>query len=140
MKKTACLLSALITFPALAGDLWEVTSTSVGPDGKPMGYTQKHCFPKDGMDPSLLLSKLGSCTFDQENGDVSAMTFSMTCKTPGMPAELEPVKVSGEARLNGDRFDMRYAIAVGGNRGLPGGDFKMRGNAEARKIGQCDER
>ena len=57
-----------------------------------------------------------------------------------MPAELESMKVAGDARLNGDKFDMRYTITVGGNQTLPGNDFKMNGNLEAHKVGQCKER
>lgn len=140
MKRICLLLSAVIAGPALAGDLWEVVSTSVGPDGKPQPYTQKNCFPKGGMDPSQMLDGLGNCTFDQKSGNASAMTFSMTCKTPGMPVDLESMKVTGDARLTGDNFDMRYTLTVGGNQAMPGGDFKMSGNLEAHKVGQCTER
>lgn len=62
----------------------------------------------------------------------------MTCKTPGMAADLESMKVAGDARLNGDRFDMRYTITMGGNP-PPGGDFKMAGSLEAHKVGPCSE-
>ena len=87
-----------------------------------------------------MLGGLGNCSFDQKNGNASAMTFAMTCKAQGMPAELESMKVAGDARLNGDKFDMRYTITVGGNQTLPGNDFKMNGNLEAHKVGQCKER
>jgi hypothetical protein len=140
MKNINFLLLVFIALPVFAGDLWEVTSTSVGPDGKPASYTQKNCFPKNSVDPSQMLGGLGNCIFDQKSGNVSAMTFSMTCKTSGMPAELASMKVTGDASLNGNRFDMRYIITVSGNQDAPGGDFKMSGNAEARKVGQCDER
>jgi hypothetical protein len=140
MKNISLFLSALIAFPVFAGDLWEVTSTSVGPDGNPVPFKQKNCFPKDNVDPSQMLGGLGNCAFDQKSGNASAMTFSMTCKTPGMPTELESMRVTGDASLNGNRFDMRYIITVSGKQGSPGGDFKMSGSAEARKVGQCDER
>jgi len=140
MEKICLLLLAVIAGPVFAGDLWEVISTSVGPDGSPQPYTQKICFPKGGVDPSQMLGGLGNCSFDQKSGNASAMTFAMTCKTQGMPAELESMKVAGDARLNGDKFDMRYTITVGGNQTLPGGDFKMNGNLEAHKVGQCKER
>lgn len=138
MKRIYCLLLAAMAAPAFAGDLWEITSTSAGPDGSPLTYTEKKCFPKDGMNPSQMLNGLGNCTFDKKSGDAAAMSFTMTCKTPGMPPELSSMKVSGDARLNGDKFDMRYAITVGGNQAMPGGDFKMTGTAQARKVGQCD--
>jgi hypothetical protein len=34
---------------------------------------------------------------------------------------------------------MRYTITVGGDQSLPGGDFKMTGNLEARKVDQCSD-
>jgi hypothetical protein len=123
----------------MAGDLWEIVSTSVGPDGNPLSYAEKRCFPTNGMDPSQMLGNLGSCKFSQKNGSASAMTFSMTCNTPGMSSELGSMTVAGDAQLNGDRFDMRYTITVGGDQSLPGGDFTMTGNLEARKVGQCSE-
>jgi hypothetical protein len=139
LKKICLLLLAILPASAMAGDLWEIVSTSVGPDGSAQPYTQKICFSNGGMDPSQMLGGLGSCTFDQKNGNVSAMTFSMTCKTLGMPAGMESMKVAGDARLNGDRFDMRYTIALGGNQAFPGGDFTMAGSLEAHKVGQCSE-
>ncbi len=138
MQKIIFLVLSITVYPVFAGDLWEINSTSVGPDGKSQPYSQKSCFPKDGMDPSKVLGNMGDCTFDQKNGNATAMTFIMTCKTPGMPAGLDSMKVSGDANLNGDVFDMRYTMAVGANQALPGGDFKMSGNLTAHKIGPCD--
>jgi hypothetical protein len=139
MKKICFLLATLMTAPALAGDLWEIVSTSVGPDGNPQPFTERRCLPKDGLDPSRMLGDLGSCAFDKKIGSASAMTFSMTCKIPGMSSELGSMTVAGDARLNGDRFKMRYTITVGGDQSLPGGNFSMTGNLEARKIGQCSD-
>lgn len=138
MKNTYFLLMAAISFPVYAGDLWEINSTSAGPDGNPLTYTENKCIPRDGMNPSQMLTNLGNCTFDQKSGDASALTFSMTCKMQGMPAGMESMRVNGDARMNGDQFDMRYTIAMGGGKAGPGGDFKMTGSAAARKIGQCD--
>jgi hypothetical protein len=139
MKKICFLLAALMTTPTFAGDLWEIVSTSVGPDGNPQSYTEKKCFPKNSVNPAQMLGNLGNCTFDQKSGSASAMTFSMTCKTPGMSSELGSMTVAGDAKLNGERFKMRYTITVGGDQPLPGGDFTMTGNLEARKVGQCSE-
>lgn len=138
MKNIYFLLIAAISFPVYAGDLWEINSTSAGPDGNPLAYTEKKCFPKDGMNPAQMLTDLGNCTFNQKSGDASALTFSMTCKMQGMPAEMESMKVNGDARLNGDKFNMRYTITMVGGKAAPGADFKMTGKAEARKVGQCD--
>ena len=138
MKNIRLLMLGIMSFPVYAADLWEVTSTSAGPDGTPTPYTQNLCFPKDSIDPAQMLGDLGNCTFDQKSGAVSAMTFIMTCKTAGMPPELEGMKVTGDASLSGNRFDMRYVITVSGNQGSAGGDFKMNGNVEAHKVGQCD--
>jgi hypothetical protein len=140
MKNPCLLLLAALTAPAQAGDQWEIVSASADPDGKTIPYTQRICMPSGGMDPAQMLGGLGNCTFDQKSGDETAMTFAMTCKTPDMPADLGSMKVSGDAKLNGDRFDMRYSITVGGDQSLPGGDFKMPGSLEARKIGTCSER
>lgn len=140
MKKICLVLLAVVASPVFAGDLWEVVSTSVGPDGKPTPFTQTSCFPKDGMDPASMLGNMGSCTFDQKSGNASAMNFVMTCRTPGMPAELGSMKVAGDARLGTSTFDMRYTITVGGNQALAGGDFKMTGSATGKKVGQCTER
>ncbi len=137
MNKTCFLLLAAIAAPAMAGDLWEISSTSAGPDGAPLTYTDKKCLPKDGMNASQLLDGMGACTFDQKSGDATAMTFSMTCQMPGMPAELASMKVAGDAKLSGDTFDMRYTVTPGASRS-PGGDFRMTGNATARRVGQCD--
>jgi len=139
MKMTCLLLSAFMAGPVLAGDLWELASKSVGPDGTPVTFTQRQCLPKDGIDPSQVLDGVGNCVFDRKSGNASAMTFSMTCKTAGMPAELASVKVAGDARLNGDRFDMRYTITLGGEQSSPGGSFKMTGSLEARRLGPCNE-
>ncbi len=123
---------------AHAGDLWEITSTSMGPDGKPMPYSTTQCLPANGMDPSAVLGGMGSCTFDQKNASGSTVTFSMTCKTPGMPAELGSMRVTGEATLNGGSFDMRYAISTGPQATGAGSDFKMNGTAHAQKKGTCN--
>lgn len=138
MKRIVLILSAIIASPAYAGDLWEIVSTSAGPDGKPSPYTQKSCFPRDSMDASKILGDLGNCTFDQKTGDASAMTFSMTCTTSGMPKGLASMKVTGDSKLAGDKFDMRYVIKMAGSE--PGEDFNMTGSLEAHKVGQCDER
>ena len=140
MKKICLLLLILMVGPAVAGDLWKIVSTSFGLDGKPLPYTQQNCFPKDAVDPSQILGGLGSCTFDQKSGSASSMTFALTCRTPGMPAEVGSMKVTGDARLNGDSFDMRYAMTVGGNQTLPDGNFRMSGSVQAHKIGHCSER
>ena len=140
MKLFCFLMMTAIAGSVFAGDLWEVVSTSIGPDGSPQPYTQKICSPKGDVNPSQMLGGLGNCSFDQKNGNALAMTFAMTCKAQGIPAELESMKVAGDARLNGDKFDMRYTITVGGNQTLPGNDFKMNGNLEAHKVGQCKER
>ena len=140
MRSIAVLLLVLMSAPIFAGDLWEIVSTSVGPDGSPISDTQKKCLPRDAADSAQMLSEPGSCTFDQKSGNAAAMTFVMTCNIQGMPAELGAMKVAGDARLNGDNFDMRYTIAMGGAPSLPGADFKMTGNLEAHKVGQCSER
>jgi hypothetical protein len=140
MKQMCMLVAGLIAFPAYAADLWEVTSTSVGPDGTPMPYTQQQCFPEGGIDPAQILGGIGDCTFDQKNGNASAMTFTLTCKTAGMPAELASMKVAGDASLSGNSFNMNYVITISAAPGATGGDFKMSGKAQARKIGQCDAR
>lgn len=140
VRSIAVLLLAFMSAPVFAGDLWEIVSTSVGPDGSPIPNTQRKCLPKDAADFTQMLGELGSCTFDQKNGDASAMTFVMTCKMQGMLAELGSIKVAGDARLNGDQFDMRYTIAmVGSNQSSPGAGFGMTGNLEAHKVGQCGE-
>lgn len=137
MRKTTLLLLCALTPPAFAGDLWEITSTSAGPDGAPLAYTDRKCLPKDGMNASQLLDGLGNCTFDQKSGGPAAMTFSMTCKVAGMPANLSSMKVSGDASLTGDRFDMRYTMTPGTSP-PSAADFKMTGSATARKVGQCE--
>jgi len=140
MRGIAVLLLAFMATPVCAGDLWEIVSTSSGPDGSPISDTQKKCLPEDAADASQMLGELGSCAFDQKDGTASAMTFAMTCRIQGMPADLGSMKVAGDAKLNGDEFDMRYTITVGGNQSAPGGDFKMTGSLEAHKVGQCSER
>lgn len=138
MNKIILLLAA-ISAPAIAGDLWEITSTTAGPDGSPLAYTDQKCLPKDGMNASGMLNGMGDCTFDKKSGDAAAMTFAMTCKLPGMPAELSSMKVSGDAKLDGDKFDMRYVVTPGAGPSA-GEDFTMSGSAAARKIGTCTER
>lgn len=140
MNKLSFLILMLLSNSVFAGDLWEINSTSVGPDGSPQPLAQQICFPTGGVDPSKMLGGLGSCTMDQKNGNTSAMTFAMTCKIPGMSADLDSMKVAGEAKLKGDKFDMRYTISVGGDQKLPGGDFKMNGDLAAHKVGSCTER
>lgn len=137
MRRIAVLLLTLMAAPVYAGDLWEVVSTSTGPDGSPLSATQTKCLPKDAVDATKMLDELGSCTVDQKNGNASAMTFAMTCKIQGMPADMGSFNVAGDAKLNGNKFDMRYTITVGGNQ--RGADFKMTGNLEAHKVGQCSE-
>ena len=123
---------------AQAGDLWEITSSSMGPDGKPMPYSTTQCLPANAMDPAAVLGGMGSCTFDQKSGTASAVTFSMTCKTPGMPAELGSMKVTGDANMSGSSFDMRYVITAGPQATGIGSDFKMNGTAHAQKKGTCN--
>lgn len=140
MQRICCLLLTLIAGPVFAGELWDVVSTSQGPDGSPHPYSQKICFPKGNVDPAQMLGGAESCAFDQKSGDATAMKFIMTCKVQGMPAELASIKVAGDARLNGDNFDMRYVITMASNEIGPGaGNFGMNGNLQARRIGQCDE-
>ncbi len=140
MTGKSLLLLALAASPAFAGDLWEVASISRGPDETPLPHTQNTCFPENGMDPAQMLGGLGECRFEQKNGNANAMRFVMSCRTPGMPTGLDAMKVTGEARLQGDHFDMRYTVTVSGNQALPGGDFKLTGSVEARKLGHCNER
>ncbi len=138
MQKLFLGLLALMPFAAYAGDLWEITSKSVGPDGSPLSYTEKKCLRKDGMNPSQVLGGIGQCIFDQKSGDTSAITFTMTCNAPGMPAETPAMKIAGDATLKGDKFEMRYTVTSGGSQGAPGSDFRMTGSAEARKVGHCE--
>jgi Protein of unknown function (DUF3617) len=137
---TVFLLLAFMAAPVYAGDLWEIVSTVVGPDGSPVSDTQTKCLPKDSVDASKMLDQLGGCTFDQRSGNASAMTFAMTCRIQGMPANLGSFKVAGDAKLNGDKFDMRYTITLGGDPSLGGADFKMAGTMNAHNVGQCSER
>jgi len=125
---------------AHAGDLWEITSTSVGPDGTPLPFKDTRCLPSNAMDPSAVLGNMGNCTFDQKSGSASNLTFSMVCTTPGMPASLGSMKIVGDARMSGDNFDMRYTITPGPQATGEGLDFKMTGSAQARKKGTCTER
>jgi hypothetical protein len=135
-----CFLMVFITSStAFAGDLWEVSSTSFSLDGTSAPYTQRSCFPKDGLDLAKILGGLGNCTIVQKSGNSSAMTFSMTCKTQGIPAELASMNVTGDSSLNGSSFNMHYVITVNFAQGAKVGDFKMSGTAEAHKLGQCDE-
>jgi hypothetical protein len=140
MRCIAVLLLAFMSAPVCAGDLWEVVSTSVGPDGSSVPNIQKSCLPKNAADPAQMLNDLGNCTFDERSGTASALTFVMTCKLPGMPADMGSMKVAGDAKLSSDKFDMRYTIEVGGDKNLPGSDFKMVGSLEAHKVGPCSER
>ncbi len=145
MRTIVRVLLAALAAPAIAGDLWEITSTTAGPDGNPLPYTDKKCLPKDGMNAAQMLDGMGDCKFDEKSGDAAAMTFSMTCRLPGVPAGLPSMKVSGDARLAGDKFDMRYVVTPGGGQSpgkgqAAGDDFSMSGSAAARKIGSCDER
>jgi hypothetical protein len=66
------------------------------------------------------------------------MTFALTCKTAGMPAELAAIKINGEASLSDNKFSMNYVITVNANPSAPGDAFKMDGKTEAIKVGQCD--
>jgi hypothetical protein len=140
MKRIAVLLLVFMSAPVCAGDLWEIVSTSVAPDGSPMSDTQRKCLPKDDVDATRMLGDLGNCTFDQKDGNASAMTFALTCRIQGMPANMGSFKVAGDAKLNGDKFDMRYAITLGGDPAMPGADLKMSGHMDAHKVGQCSER
>jgi hypothetical protein len=139
MKKICFLLFAAMAAPALAGDLWEITSMTTGPDGAPISFTEKKCLPKDGMTPSQALGNMGNCVFDSKSGDDAAMNFSMTCKMQGMPPELSAMKVTGDAKLDGDKFSMHYTLMAVTTQDTPGSKFTMTGQAEARKTGQCKE-
>ena len=139
MRRIAVLLLAFMAAPVYAGDLWEIVSTSVGPDGSPVSDTHRKCLPKDAIDATKMLDDLGNCTFDQKNGNASAITFAMTCRIPGMPANMGSFKVAGDAKLSGDRFDMRYAITLGGDQSMPGADMRLSGRMDAHKVGQCSE-
>ena len=139
MKKACFLLLAAIAAPALAGDTWEITSTTTGPDGAPISLTEKKCLPKDGMNPSKALDNMGSCVFDSKSGDEKAMNFSLTCKMQGMPPELQAMKITGNARLDGDKFSMNYTVTAVTSPDSPGANFTMNGKAEAHKTGQCRE-
>jgi len=132
MKTLCLLLSAFFAAHAYAGDFWEVASTSVGLDGKSLPYSQQICLPNGDVDPSQLLGGGANCAFDQKSGNASAMAFSMNCEVPGMPAELGSIKVTGDAKLSGDRFDMRYNMSVGES-------YNMTSSMEGHKIGQCSE-
>jgi len=68
------------------------------------------------------------------------MSFSLTCKLPGMPSDLGAMKVTGDARLNANSINMRYTITPSNPQNSAGGDFRMNGNMEGRKVGQCTER
>ena len=140
MNRSLLLLSILIAGPAFAGDLWELTSSSTGPEGKSVPFSEKQCLPKDAIDPSQMLGILGICTFDSKSGTSSAMSFSLTCKLPGMPSDLGAMKVTGDARLNANSINMRYTITPSNPQNSAGGDFRMSGNMEGRKVGQCNER
>jgi hypothetical protein len=140
MRRIAVLLLAFMSAPVYAGDLWEIVSTTAGPDGSPMSDTQRKCLPKDGADATRMLGDLGNCTFDQKDGNASAMTFAMTCRIQGMPANMGSFKVAGDAKLNSDKFDMRYTLTLGGDPAIPGADLKMSGRMDAHKVGQCNER
>ena len=139
MKRIALFLLVFGTSSAYAGELWEIVSTSAGPDGTPISNTQTKCLPRNSVDATHMMDELGNCKFDRKSGNDAAMTFAMTCKIQGMPAELNSMKVAGDARLNGDKFDMRYTITTGGSKSLAGGDFKMTGSMNARKVGLCTE-
>jgi len=140
MKYLWLLIASFIVLPVFAGELWEITSTSIAPNGTPISFTQNHCFPNEGINPAEILEGLGNCTFDQKNGTPSTMTFIMTCKTAGMPAEVAAIKVIGDANLSGNKFIMNYVISVGDDPSVSGGNFKMNGKAEANKSGHCDSR
>ena len=126
----SCIALAL---PAFAGDLWEITSASLSPDGQTIPLSQTRCLPANAMNPSALLDSMGSCSFDQKSGTATSMTFSMTCKTPGMAADPGAMKVTGDATMSANAFDMRYTITAGS------AGFKMTGSAQARKVGACSE-
>lgn len=142
MKRFLICALAMAAFSTAAtaatGDLWEFTSSSSDPDGKAIPHAERKCLPVDGVDPSKLLENMGSCTYDHKSGHVSDLKFAMTCRAPGVPASLGAMKVVGDAKLNGARFDMRYTITVGGDSSQPGDDFKMTGNLEGRKVGSCN--
>jgi hypothetical protein len=138
MKYLCFLLAGIMSVPSFAGDLWETTSISVSTDGTTVPYSRIICFPKGSVDPAQMLGGIGNCATVQKSGKASAMTFTMTCKTAGMPPEMAGMKVIGDASLNDDMFDMRFLIPASVNQGSEGEDFKMSGTAEAHKIGHCD--
>ena len=138
VRRICLFLVGIMSCSAYAGDQWEVSSASVSSDGTSSPYTQTICVPKDTIDPAQVLGGLGNCTFDQKNGTPAAMIFTLTCKAAGMPSDLVAMSVTGDASLSGNSFSMNYVITMNVKQGSAGGDFKMSGKAEARKIGQCD--
>ncbi len=133
-------MAGILSFPVLAGDLWEVTSTSVSPDGTSDPATQSICFANGMLDPAQVLGGLGNCTFEHKSGTLSAMTFSMTCRTPGMPQDLLAMNVTGDASLNGNNFNMHYVITLKSTQHATEENFKMNGSAQAKKTGTCNAR
>lgn len=136
------LCLALAGAPALAGagELWQIDSTTSTPGGPPLAHSESQCLPKDGMEPTRALQGMGNCNFLQKNGNAAALSFMLECHLPGMPADLAEFRVSGDARLAGDHFDMRYMIFVGGASGPASGDFAMTGTVNARRTGSCHAR
>ena len=132
LRCAGLLAGFLLLGNAHAGEQWEIVSSTQAPDGRQIPLTQTKCVPADTMNPSTLLEGLGSCTFDQKNTSGASMTFSMHCKTPGMPADLDSMKIAGDATLGAGAFDMRYVITAGAG-------FRMEGTAKARKLGMCTE-
>lgn len=130
MRSIVLASCAFVTSNAFAGDLWEITSNSLAPDGQNIPFTQTKCLANNAMSPSAVLNGLGDCSFDQKSGTETAMTFSMSCKIPGMPADTPAMKVTGDATMGANALDMRYVITAGAG-------FKMTGTAKARKVGTC---
>ncbi len=139
MQKILFLLLAAMAAPCFAGDLWEINTTTYGPDGTPVTTSEKKCLPKDSANLSHFMGDMEDCTFDQKSGTASAIKFSMTCKMKGMPPELSAMKVAGDAKLDGGHFSMNYTITAVPSKETPGGNFTMKGQAEAHKTGQCTE-
>ena len=140
MKSFLPLLCAVLGAPALAGDLWELTSTSTSPGVPAQTHSETQCLPADGMDPARLMPEMELCKYLQKSGTTAALRFVLDCQLPGMPAEIASIRVSGDAHLVGSHFDMRYDIRMTDASGAAASDFSMSGSLDGRKAGTCSSR
>ena len=108
MKRIALFLLVFGTSSVYAGELWEIVSTSAGPDGTPISNTQTKCLPRNSVDATHMMDELGNCKFDRKSGNDAAMTFAMTCKIQGMPAGAEFDESGG--RCAAEWRQIRYAL------------------------------